>query len=247
MRKSLALLAVAFAFLLSLAFVSAQWAIGQSLAGTPAIYNLTHWVGIGIIPNATLDVVNWSRMQGLRVHSLIVDGKVGIGVINPQQKLEVVGNISASGFCLGSSCITSWPTSYWTASGNDIYNTNSGKVGIGINNPSQKLDVNGYVKAQGFCIGDDCRTSWPSGSIQVSKVNQTCMGSGNYWECSASCGTGKKVLGGGCSCIDYISTTSNTITNFYSKPNDNLTSWMCGCGFSQTSTGITVTAYAVCA
>jgi hypothetical protein len=233
---------LAFAFLLSLAFVSAQWAIGQSLAGTPAIYNLTHWVGIGIIPNATLDVVNWSRMQGLRVHSLIVDGSVGVGVINPQQKLEVAGNISASGFCLGSSCITSWPTSYWAASGNDIYNTNSGRVGIGINNPSQKLDVNGYVKAQGFCIGSDCRTSWPSGSIQVSKVYNTCTGSGNTLGCNVSCGTGKKVLGGGCYCYGSY----NSVSSIYSAPNDSLTSWECSCDFEEIGI-LTVRAYAVCA
>jgi len=39
---------------------------------------------------------------------------------------------------------------------------NSGNVGIGTVNPSQKLDVAGYVKGTGLCIGNDCRTSWPS-------------------------------------------------------------------------------------
>ena len=39
-----------------------------------------------------------------------------------------------------------------------------GNVGIGTTNPSQKLDVNGYVKGTGLCIGDDCKSSWPSGS-----------------------------------------------------------------------------------
>ena len=37
-----------------------------------------------------------------------------------------------------------------------------GNVGIGTVNPSQKLDVAGYVKGTGLCIGNDCRTSWPS-------------------------------------------------------------------------------------
>jgi hypothetical protein len=31
---------------------------------------------------------------------------------------------------------------YWTANGNDIYNTNTGRVGIGTNSPTYKLDVN---------------------------------------------------------------------------------------------------------
>ncbi len=40
----------------------------------------------------------------------------------------------------------------------------NGNVGVGTTAPSQKLDVAGYVKGQsGLCIGDDCRTSWPSG------------------------------------------------------------------------------------
>jgi hypothetical protein len=39
-----------------------------------------------------------------------------------------------------------------------------GNVGIGTTNPTQKLDVAGYVKGTGLCIGNDCRTSWPGGS-----------------------------------------------------------------------------------
>lgn len=40
----------------------------------------------------------------------------------------------------------------------------SGNVGIGITNPSQKLDVEGYVRGStGLCIANDCRTSWPAG------------------------------------------------------------------------------------
>lgn len=40
----------------------------------------------------------------------------------------------------------------------------SGNVGIGTASPSQQLDVAGYVKGSGLCIGSDCRTSWPSSS-----------------------------------------------------------------------------------
>lgn len=35
----------------------------------------------------------------------------------------------------------------WTSSGNDIYSSNSGNVGIGTVNPSQKLDVNGGIRS----------------------------------------------------------------------------------------------------
>ena len=52
----------------------------------------------------------------------------------------------------------------WIISGNDIYSTVSGNVGIGAASPSQKLDVAGYVKGQsGLCIGNDCRSVWPEG------------------------------------------------------------------------------------
>ncbi len=47
----------------------------------------------------------------------------------------------------------------------DIVN---GNVGIGTTSPSQKLDVNGYIKGTGVCIGDDCRTSWPTGTVSGS-------------------------------------------------------------------------------
>jgi len=49
--------------------------------------------------------------------------------------------------------------------------------------PSQKLDVAGYVKGTGLCIGSDCRTSWPGGFSGFSVVYDTTgsySGSGNY-------------------------------------------------------------------
>ena len=58
----------------------------------------------------------------------------------------------------------------WTTSGNNIYNANTGNVGIGTTSPTQKLDVTGYVRgSSGLCIGSDCRTAWPG------------KGSNSYW------------------------------------------------------------------
>ncbi|WP_158246880.1 tail fiber domain-containing protein [Halobacteriovorax sp. DA5] len=42
--------------------------------------------------------------------------------------------------------------------------TNAGRVGIGVLAPTQKLDVDGNIKATGVCIGADCRTAWPTGN-----------------------------------------------------------------------------------
>jgi len=78
--------------------------------------------------------------------------------------------------------------------------TNSGNVGIGTINPSQKLDVIGYVRgATGLCIGGDCRTSWPpDGFSQVEY--KTCEGSSstNEVSCTAFCSSGYTLVGGGC-------------------------------------------------
>lgn len=78
-----------------------------------------------------------------------------------------VTNLVADSLCLGINCITSWPSggAGWTTSGTNIYNTNTGNVGIGTATPSQKLDVTGNVKGTGLCIGSDCRTSWPSSLV----------------------------------------------------------------------------------
>jgi hypothetical protein len=86
-------------------------------------------------------------------------GNVGIGTTAPGQKLDVVGGYirSDTGFCIGTSCITSWPsgggvsgsgtTNYiakWTGStslGNSIIYDNGTNVGIGTTAPGYKLDV----------------------------------------------------------------------------------------------------------
>ena len=52
---------------------------------------------------------------------------------------------------------------YWGLSGNDIYNTNSGNIGIGTTTPSYKLDIQGggnINAAGGLCIGGACKASW---------------------------------------------------------------------------------------
>ncbi|MFS4460640.1 tail fiber domain-containing protein [Bdellovibrio sp. HCB2-146] len=50
-----------------------------------------------------------------------------------------------------------------------------GNVGIGTTTPSEKLEVNGKVKATEFCIGADCKAAWPAGggSGTVTDVTST--------------------------------------------------------------------------
>lgn len=65
-----------------------------------------------------------------------------------------IGRYCSYKICLISICAfilttDAFAQSQWTTNGNDIYNSNSGNVGIGIANPGFKLEVEGSVKGGG--------------------------------------------------------------------------------------------------
>jgi hypothetical protein len=75
-------------------------------------------------------------------------GNVGIGTTTPSEKLEVDGNINASGFiCDSNGCIGSGSgaDTDWVENGGNVYRL-TGNVGIGTNNPAYTLDVDGTVR-----------------------------------------------------------------------------------------------------
>ncbi|NEQ11711.1 MAG: tail fiber domain-containing protein, partial [Moorea sp. SIO4E2] len=83
--------------------------------------------------------------------------KVGIGITNPTEKLEVVGTVKATSFegdGSGLTGISAGGTKWSDGSSNKIY-YNAGNVGIGTNNPTQKLEVAGTVKAIATHTGRD--------------------------------------------------------------------------------------------
>ena len=237
MLKLLSGVAIFFAFYLLLCvFVSADWRIIQK---DGINYSITfNRVAIGIpeanLTNAMLDVVNWGRMQGLRVHTLIVDGSVGIGTTVPGAKLTVNGT--------GPSHLLQVRNATHDFL---VVNGTTGNVGIGTMNPTEKLDVAGKVKAQGFCIGNDCRTSWGGQITGYERKEEICLGSGNFGNCNVSCNSNKKVLGGGCACYSSTSYYYPSITSVTSMPYSD-TMWYCDCGFQEAIT-FTIRAYAICA
>jgi hypothetical protein len=96
---------------------------------------------------------NWDENAGDDIYNKNL-GNVGIGKSDPSVKLDVVGSIVATDtICDSNGCIGSGSaTTYWDSNGNDIWNTNLGKVGIGtgiVNPPVTDLEVSGDVQISG--------------------------------------------------------------------------------------------------
>jgi hypothetical protein len=89
-------------------------------------------------------------------------GKVGIGTvtISSNAKLDVAGNVNATGYLLNGSPL---PTSQWTTNSDNSISYGNGNVGIGTtSSPQVKLEVNGdikvgYIKSSGvdFVLGQN--------------------------------------------------------------------------------------------
>jgi hypothetical protein len=121
------------------------------------------------------------------------DGNIGVGTTSPSQKLEVSGNLKTTGFIMvggagAGKVLTSdasgqaaWTDSQWTTSGNNIYKLN-GNVGIGTYSPSQRLDVNGNLKATGFMMP----TGAGSGKVLTSDVSGNATWANTHWTASGS-------------------------------------------------------------
>ena len=77
------------------------------------------------------------------------DGKFGIGISTPSQTLDVDGAVSATTYYGDGSNLTGisgTTDNDWTIDGDNIYHE-TGDVGIGTSSPSEKLHVQGTVKA----------------------------------------------------------------------------------------------------
>lgn len=157
--------------------------------------------------NSTSNRLSFGLHSVDNVLNILGTGNVGIGPTAPAYKLDVagagqftqpviVGTPTAASHAATRSYVDSAVSSIWAVNGSSIYNSNSGNVGIGTNNPGYKLDVNGVINtASGLRVAGSAPsgyylrgngTNFVSSAIQpgdlpsnVYNLNQT-YGSHNY-------------------------------------------------------------------
>lgn len=88
---------------------------------------------------------------------ILPTGEVGIGTNSPNYELDVAGTINATSILINGQPISAGTPSPWAISGSNAF-FNTGNIGIGIDNPQNKLDVNGTIHAREVKVD---LTGWP--------------------------------------------------------------------------------------
>jgi len=210
--------------------------IGKSSSGTTAGV----WLGgssnstpafIGMQDDNTVGLYG-DNGAGWGLTMLTNSGNVGIGTSSPGDKLEVAGKTKttnlqvtngagvgkvltsdASGNATWQSPVAA--TSNWTATGNNISNTNTGNIGIGASNPTFKLDLAGRMRIRsvtgetaGVWLNNDANTASPAfiGMQADNKVGF--YGSGSGWGLTMNTTSGALNINGSAGASGQVPTSN---------------------------------------
>jgi hypothetical protein len=151
-----------------------KWASSTAL-GNSQIYDNGTNVGIGTNnPSSTLHVVGVTTLsndlsmvhnKSIQLNDASADTVLLIGNYGDGQgfvygtstlrtaSLAVEGDVKANRLCIKEDCRAEWTdiqgVNYWTASSTNIYSNNTGNVGIGDIEPTNKLSVSGNITGSG--------------------------------------------------------------------------------------------------
>ncbi|MBI5004414.1 Ig-like domain-containing protein [Candidatus Kaiserbacteria bacterium] len=87
---------------------------------------------------------------------------------------------SDSGYCIGGSCISTWPTSPWTLSGTSLYYL-GGSVGIQTSSPVATLDINGTAHLKKHTSAPVACAAELKGTIAYAGSGRLCVCNGTSW------------------------------------------------------------------
>jgi hypothetical protein len=108
------------------------------------------------------------------VMRILNNGNVGIGTNNPTEKFHIEGDLLITGNIVDSSGTHS-AVSKWAVSGSDIYNTNSGNVGIGTNDPTATLHIHSQSSSQSILrLSNTTSGTNSNDGFQISTTGTSC-------------------------------------------------------------------------
>jgi hypothetical protein len=135
----------------------------------PSFYNLGQSA-------VTLDYLNSNFLRSTGYAISRAQFTLFNGTVDINENLDVSGNINASSYLLNGVPFTA---DQWTKTNNDIYNNNTGNVGIGKTNPTYKLDVSGNVNCNAIFTNGTQLTQYTDANVRTVLV--TSAGTNMTW------------------------------------------------------------------
>jgi hypothetical protein len=140
------------------------------MQGSGVVYRINPPDDPGQDPKLKDDCTGKKHVKFYWVEFVGADGKVGIGVPEPEAELDVAGDIHASGqLRLGENTVTIDPVANTITTGTDedlaILPGGTGKVGIGTDAPDEMLTVAGTIEST------DGGFKFPDGTVQATAAS----------------------------------------------------------------------------